>query len=185
MKKLAIITFALIALVACGNKTKTQESVALKSVKEYIDKNFEYPRGTTITDIKIDTFITNHAAREMYDLISDTTIAFNQIIYDTYISDITKKHLKSYDTIALLDTTLPDVRYTVVIAKVRHRCGNDMCMCKVYVTMRNNEVVNTFVDGEMDFRQSLEQLIPPQILEIMDATMTISDAYNEILSAWD
>ena len=187
MKKLAIITFALIALVACGHKTQTQESVARESIMEYINKNFEYPRGAEITDIKIDTFITNHAARELYDLIFDSTIAFNRTIYDIYVSNLTKRHMESYDTIALLDTTLPDVRYTAVIANVRHRCDkyNNMCMCKIYVTMKNNEVVNTFRDGEITFERSIEQLIPSEISEIMEVTKTIADAYDEILSAWD
>ena len=61
-KSIIIAAIAALTLVSCHQPTKEEQQ--MQTIKQAVDKhinaNFEYPKGYEVTDVKIDTVMTNH-----------------------------------------------------------------------------------------------------------------------------
>ena len=185
-----IAAATLFSLSRCSKTTDEQKtkSIITKAVVDYANANFIEPKHLEITEIKIDTIVSNHAASEMRDMLFDSSFFATNIIYQLYVSDVAKRNIESYDTIALLDTTKPDVFYSFVTVTVRHYCTNtssEKCMCKIYLTMRNNEIIEIRHEDDANAKEMYDHLVPQEIRTIFEVLQTVKDEYDELMEVWN
>lgn len=183
-KSIIIVAIAALALVSCHQPTKEEQQIqAIKqAVDKHINANFEYPKGYEITDVSIDTIVTNHkCARYVHDWTDSITEdnLTNKLMFYA-LSKKTRERMERYADLELFDMSMPDVAYISAKATVRHRCDNgNKCVCTVYVFMRNGDVM-TVEDSNSNtsFKSILDKWQPTEIQNVIEALSEMADAWS-------
>ena len=184
-KSIIIAAITALALVSCHQPTKEEQQ--MRTIKQAVDKhinaNFEYPKGYEITDVSIDTTVTNHkCARYVHDWTDSITEdnLTNKLMFYA-LSEKTRKRMERYADLELFDMSMPDVAYIIAKATVRHRCDKDgnKCVCTVYVLMRNGDVVTVEdSNSKTSIKSILDKWQPTEIQNVIEALSEMADAWS-------